>query len=350
MLCGGCVKVHISASLGATFLYMNISSETAPAASAPKTPTWSVIILVIAVLLVAVALVAFLITPVRASIAHTWFFLTAPSEAKKLIVAGAHPGEIGKFQNFALSGREEMVVDVEGLVIDYAERGPVRIASVANPGAMTSELYLLGDGSVQLTEDRYAKTGIAISHDGSRIAYSAPAEKRFMGPYFSLKPEEWTVMVLDLATREIIEVGSGHGPQFVDPNDASKIIYSSAEGLVLHDIDSGVIAVDSLLPPLNAGYPVRISNDGTKMLIFNTEQNRYGIYSIDTATHEHTLYAAIPDTFVSATLTNSHAYWVKKGLDAPSELWSLSLKEGSTPRKIYTFFGGFAVSRVINRP
>lgn len=301
-------------------------------------------------LIIIVAVAAFLITPIRAQVAHVWFYLTAPEEAKQLIVAGANPGEVGTFATFTFSGREGMTIPVEGLVIDYAERGSVRVVSIANPATMTNELYLLGDEPVQLTEDRYAKTGIVISHDGSRIAYSAPAEKRLVGPFFSVQPEGWTVMVMDLATREITEVAAGHGPQFSDPNDPSRIIYTSAGGLVLHDLDAGIIAVNNLFPPLSTGYPVRISDDGAKALVFNSEQSQYGIHAINATTLEHTLLAAIPDTFVSAVLTDTHAYWVKQGFGAPNELWSLSLAEGSTPKKLYTFLDGFTVNRVINRP
>lgn len=324
--------------------------HTVPSQESETRRSWKTPAFIGLALIIIVAGAAFLITPIRAQVAHVWFYLTSSEEAKQLIVAGANPGEIGKFATFAFSGREEMVFPVEGLVIDYAERGTVRVASVANPATMTSELYLLGDEPVQLTEDRYAKTGIAISHDGSRIAYSAPANKLLGGPFFSVQTEDSTVMVMELATREVTEVGVGHGPQFVDANDPSKIIYSSAEGLVLHDLAAGLIAVNSLFPPLSTGYPVRISDDGTKALVFNSEQSQYGIHTIDATTLEHTLIAAIPDSFVSAVLTDTHAYWVKQGFDAPNELWSLSLAEGSAPKKLYTFLDGFTVNRVINRP
>lgn len=315
-----------------------------------KSASWKKPVLIgLAVVIILVA-AAFLITPIRAQLTHVWFYLTAPEEAKQLIVAGANPGEIGKFAIFTLSGREEMTVPVEGLIIDYAERNGVRIASVVNPTTMADELYLIGDEPTQLTEDRYSKTGIAISHDGSRIAFNAPPNKQIGAPYFSMLPEGWVVMVMDLETREIIEVGKGYGAQFVDAGDPSKIVYVSAEGLVAYDLDSGVSVTNDVVPPFSAAYPIRVSDDGTKALIFNPEQNRYGINTIDTTTLKHTLYAAIPDTFANAILTDTHAYWVKKGNTvAPSELWTLSLRENSTPRRLYTFFDGFTVSRVINR-
>ena len=333
--------------------YMEETTPIDPAQPLPvreSTKNRRVLFIICAVAALVLIAAVLLLTPIRATMSHAWFYLTAPEEAKQLIVAGANPGEIGKFATFARSGREEIQFPVEGLVIDYAERGSVRVASVANPATMTNELYLLGDTPVALTEDRYTKTGIAISHDGSRIAYSAPANKLLGGPFFSVQPEGWTVMVMDLATREITEVGAGHGPQFIDADDASRIIYSSAGGLVLHDLDAGVVATNDLFPPLSAGYPVRISEDGSKALVFNSEQSRYGIHSVDATTLEHTLLAAIPDTFVNAVLTDTHAYWVKQGFDAPNELWSLSLKEGSTPKMLYTFSDGFTVNRVINRP
>lgn len=300
-----------------------------------------------AVIIVIIA--AFLITPVRATIAHVWFQLTASEEAKQLIVAGGNPGMPTKFQTFAAFGREELMLSVEGLVIDYAERDGIRIASVANPAAMSSELYLLGETAEQLTQDLYTKTEIAISHDGSRIAYSAPAEKRFIGPFFSLVPQDWTVMVMDLATREITEVGQGHGAEFADPNDSSKILYSSPAGLTLVDIDTGERTVNGNVPTFNASFPVRISDDGTKALVLDSTAGTYSVYMIERESLVLTPIAMLPHKFASAVLTDTTAYWVKKGVEgSPSELWSLQLEEGAKPRREYTFFGGFIVTRVIH--
>lgn len=293
---------------------------------------------------------AFVITPIRAVIAHTWFLLTAPEEAKQLIVAGGNPGVPTKFQTFAPFARDEMTLPVEGLIIDYAERDGVRVASVANPAAMSSELYLIGEIAEPLTQDLYMKTEIAISRDGSRIAYSAPAEKRYRGPFFSLVPQEWVVMVMDLATREITEIGRGHGPQFANSDGSSVIVYSSPEGLASVDLETGErIVNDSYTHLFSATYPIRISDDASKALVFDPAADAYGVYMLDEESLTLTPIATIPHKFSNAILTDTRAYWVKKGMQgSPSELWSLQLEEGAKPRREYTFLGGFIVTRVIH--
>lgn len=325
------------------------SQNASPVSKEERGNAWKKKALIGLILITAVLVVAFLISPVRATIAHVWFYLTASEETKQLVIAGGNPGVPTKFKTFTPFGREEMVFGVEGLVIDYAERANVRIASVANPKTMTNELYMLKDTPVLLTEDLYTKTDIAISHDGSHIAYSAPAEKRLTGPFFSLRAEDWTVQVMNLATREITDIGLGHGAQFVGTGASLKLLYSTTEGLVLVDLDTSERVSNENVPAFSASHPIRVTSDGSKVLIFDPSLSTYRVYSINLESLELMPLATLPHQFAGAILTDTSVYWVKKGVEGtPSELWSLSLEEGATPHREYTFIDGFIVTRVIH--
>lgn len=336
---------------------MEESTKTSPSYVLPSEKSsphfiWKKPVLIgLAIIPIVVAVVfAMMFAPVRDFVSNIGFYVTAPAEAKNLVSADQSPGVPAVFQTFGLLGMSSVPMGIEGLIIDYAERGDVRIASVVIPQSQVNELYLLGATPVALTGDGYPKTGLAISADGSHIAYSAPKEKRLTGPYFSLNAEGWTVMVMNLSTAQITEVGAGHGAQFADPTDASKILYSSTEGLVFADLATGARVINDSVPAFSAIFPIHVSDDGRKVLIFDSVLGAYQAYTIDRTSLALTPIGSIPERFVSAAITDTHTYWVKKEPQGNSgELWSQALEKDAVAKKAYTFLGDFVPVRVTPR-
>jgi len=209
-------------------------------------------------------------------------------------------------QSVGSSGaRAASIPEVSGALGDYAEAGNVKAAIVAT--AEGQEVFLLSDDIVQLTSDGLQKASLALSADGTMLAYAALTDPREDG--FILSTSRWTVRVVDIASGQSRDLGTGFGPEFFVRDGISYLLYTTPTTLAVFNTQAMKGHQTFFFTPSAIDYTARVSADGSHFAIRAATTGQFVIYSIDSL--EGTL-ASTPVQTIEPILTD--AQWVDGAL------------------------------------
>jgi len=242
-------------------------------------------------------------------------------------------------------------VGAPGTVVEYKEAEDVAVAILRSDDALprpTTEVYVLGDTPRALTDDGYAKAGLAVSHDGTKVAFARINEDRSYQQFSSLL-SDWMIVVVDVATGEQEEVGTGFGAQFADPANAGVLLYATEEGVQAVDVVSGAVAVNEFVEVASAHYTPSVSPDGSHTLVYNPETQRYAVFEITSLFPSLTLtpVSQISDALVHAVMQNDTVYGIAKGEGDALELRAYAVGDLSTGRVVRSLPAGNQIYQLI---
>lgn len=234
----------------------------------------------------------------------------------------------GGGESLALSGGVLEPVPIEGIegtVVEHMARSGTEVAIVRHEAEgdtpPRSDIYLVGNDT-PLTADGLPKAALAISHDGSKIAYSylavaadADTPKRSLIQHLP-DPGVWVSVLIDVATGEPRELGAGYGVQFPDPENANVVLFLSREGIEVFDLETGYSGIDvhqviDPFVPLTGGINApKVSPDGAYLAYFDTTASQYSVYAIDALFPSLTLTSVgnVPDTALDAAFSGNTLY------------------------------------------
>lgn len=254
---------------------------------------------------------------------------------------------------------------IEGILVEQATRESLKVAIIHKEGVEgeppVSDIYSLEDGR-QLTTDGLPKSALAISPDGTKIAYSylglgaVSDDPRMRAVQYVPDARLWASVLLDIATGEQERIGVGYGVQFPDPLNSRTVLYLSPEGIRVSSLARGESAVEVNVP-ISQTIPAtgflnapRLSSDGTHMVLYDAAQRRFSVYAIDSLLPTPVLTRAgtISDHALSAAFSDTALYALVRADDGTLELRSYDPEAPDrSGRTVQTLGSAPSISRLL---
>ena len=181
-------------------------------------------------------------------------------------------------QSFGILGAMKTALpQYEGSLADYAEGGSIKAAIITNNDV--DEVYLLSGSQKQLTSDGTKKAALAVSSDGSTLAYAALTNPREDG--FILSTARWTVRVVDIASGTSRDLGAGFAPEFFVRDGVGYVLYTTPTSLAVFNLLEKNGFETLFFTPSAIDYTARVSENGEFFAIRGSGTAQHSIYRID---------------------------------------------------------------------
>lgn len=181
---------------------------------------------------------------------------------------------------FGIMGPGSVSFDsLPGTLSDYAraKRVEAGIVTLADTGAQ--EVVLLGSDQRVLTGSGSAKASLAISSDGSLVAYATQTSG---AQSFSPLLSTWTVHILNLETGSDTELGAGFGPQFFVRDGVTYLLFTTPEGVQV--VDTSTSEYQAFTTPFELGdqieYAIRVAPNGSHLAMRDRVTQQFSLYEI----------------------------------------------------------------------
>jgi hypothetical protein len=159
-------------------------------------------------------------------------------------------------------------------VADFAREGEhiAYLMVTAPPYGMTVDV----DGVV--LESSGFKRDIALSPDGTKVAYAEAVEIQGDSiSYSRALPGAWSVVVVDVLSKQKTVIGSGFSPLFTDNQ---RMLWFSDDGVFSINLETGEKQTVLSVPFTDVRYPIAQSPDGTLISWFDTLAGRIRVFKI----------------------------------------------------------------------
>lgn len=183
-----------------------------------------------------------------------------------------------RVQQIGLFGASTNNVAGKETVGDYASSRGVRAAILSNPDG-TQEVVLLSDHNRKLTSDGLQKATLAVSPDGTTLAYAAltqPREKET----FSSFTGRWTVRLVDIATGKSTDLGVGFAPEFFTRDGNNYLLYTTPTQLAVYDLKKNSTIGTDFFTPSAVDYTAHISPDGAYLAIRSAVSGKFDVFAV----------------------------------------------------------------------
>ena len=305
---------------------MNQESSLDPTSARLKS-----IALAVAAVLLLLAASYFFYAPLSNMANEAWAALTFPQELRSAQFLGREEGSSFIYEHaFARFDRTE-------IGDEYA------IVSAARQGESLASIATLPDGSFALLVNAKPvltstsrKDTVSLSPGGTAIAFTektSNADQMTVGR---------SAIVLDLATSNLIVLGPGHTPLFID---ATHVLWFPPTGPSITDIRTGAVTILSgASAPAPLPAPV-LSPDRTLVAWMNAVDSTISVNRITSEGPEQLASFPITSTNPQISLGNDALYMLTP-TDAGTEIWRHSF-DGAPAVKIYRFKPSLTVSQLI---
>ncbi|MBU1292505.1 hypothetical protein KJ819_00370 [Patescibacteria group bacterium] len=166
-----------------------------------------------------------------------------------------------------------------GTLSDYASAKGVAVGIVTLTDTGAQEIVLLNSEQGALTGSESAKASLAVSSDGSLIAYAAQTDgSQSFNPLLS----SWTVRILNRDTGSDIELGTGFGPQFFARDGVTYLLFTTPEGIQV--VDTSTAEYRAFTTPFELNdrieFAVRVAPDGSYLAMRDSVTQQFSLYEI----------------------------------------------------------------------
>lgn len=126
---------------------------------------------------------------------------------------------------------------------------------------------------------------VSISQDGRYLAYIEPNNSKAatipplqFWSFFSLRTQDWSLVLLDTETRTRVELGTGVAPVMVD---STHLLYANVDGMYVYDVASGIRM--RVLEKQVTQVPITrlISPNRLVFGVYDSEQQAIRVYGLD---------------------------------------------------------------------
>ncbi len=249
------------------------------------------------------------------------------------------------FYKTSLFGGISSIQSSNGEILAYAESGTTKVALVRSRDTGAVQLQKFGSGEATIPTSMNPKSGLTISDDGNKVAYSESYENTVP---FSGDPADSQIVVIDLRTGDKVTVGTGILPKFISAGTGSILSYYAPEGFTIRNLESGThISTNQF--SRGTLYPIAFSNDGKYLVAYDVFSSRYMVYSISQIlpSFEVTALGPLTTEYSSVTISGSHLYGAKVNEQGATQIYEYTLGRDLTVGKlVYTFPAGVTVSHL----
>ncbi len=205
-----------------------------------------------------------------------------------------------------------------GSVVSQARRGDGHMVATAvmSQGAFGTAVVLEKDAMPQkINEPSAVRDSIALSFDGSRIAYAELALP-LTETLYSEEVDDWHIKVVDVATKKVTDLGTGYAPVFIAGNP-DILAFSTPRGIITASLAEDGSSADSTLfidrTVQNTSYAMKGSPDGKHLALYNALTKRYSIFSVANAeAFSLSAVGEIRTPLERVALSDTHLYGVMR--------------------------------------
>ena len=169
--------------------------------------------------------------------------------------------------------------ELPGTLSDYARAKGVEVGIVNLTDTGAQEVVLIDSDMSVLTGSGSAKASLAVSPDGSLVAYAARTSG---APEFSPLLSAWTVRILDRETGSDTELGTGFGPQFFMREGVPYLLFTTPEGVQVVDVSTNEYR--AFTTPFDVDdrieFAVRVAPNGSHLAMRDRVTQQFSLYEI----------------------------------------------------------------------
>ncbi|MBU2104081.1 hypothetical protein KKD81_00450 [Patescibacteria group bacterium] len=230
---------------------------------------------------------------------------------------------------------------VSGTLDDYASGAGVQAAIVTSKDSGFQEVWVVGKNPRMLAAGPAAKASLAISSDGTFVAYASRTDESQM---FAGRISSWAVHVIDLESGRDVELGVGFDPEFFVREGAPYLLYTSADGVVVNslaqrDAYNGFITP---IPVFDAvDHTAKVSSDGMYVAMKDSVTHAFSIYSVYRVTADQPLgmepLMTPVNPYTDIIFADNAAYGIDNSTEGTGIVWKIHLDGSATETNTYTF-------------
>jgi hypothetical protein len=191
-----------------------------------------------------------------------------PNQRPLIVFTGGFPEKI-TLHELSTFGMKPLEFPVAGSVVDYVRTEDRQALLVENETGNKDVFIHSEDGWQQLTGDGGEKSRLAISSDGTLIAFAkrlvrlSPADSRF----YSLT--EWNVYVFNIDTGESSVYINAFAPQFFMRGGLPFLFFVDSEGVSVVKLGTDERQSIAFNQRYDGNYPPHISADGEHLAVYS---------------------------------------------------------------------------------
>jgi hypothetical protein len=190
------------------------------------------------------------------------------------------PFETRTLHQFGFATSKPNSLPVPGHIVDYARTGGTEVALSIQSNAFETIYKIQNGTSKTVVSDTSIKSSIAVSSDGSLIAYASRATAATTtNPKNFYDPNSWNIQLIKNSDAPKL-IGTGYGPQFFARDGQSYLMYATEKGIHLVNLATNTyqdIPVSFGTP--TASHVAVISSDGRYLLLPDVATG-YALYSL----------------------------------------------------------------------
>lgn len=183
---------------------------------------------------------------------------------------------------FGLSGLKPIELSGVTGVSDYA-RAKGTEAVIAKDAEGVPQVFLLNRENVALTGSPAAKASLAVSPDGKYIAYASRTDGE---SEYTPELSAWSMQVISIADGSVATLGTGFAPSFFTRDDATWLLYTSADAITVTKVEEGSFVAFSTPFEINddVWFAAKASPDGQYLALRDAATRQFSLYGIRRAT------------------------------------------------------------------
>jgi len=261
--------------------------------------------------------------------------VTNPSPLGTLLFTGLY--DSGNVVEGGVFGWDEKKITVAGTLSDFARSGKYSVAIVKNDESGAQDVHLLAPVSKVLTTDGVGKSAVAISRDGTYVAFSERADMS-VGTAFTPQISTWQVVVINTASGEKKNYGEGFAPQFFSKDGEKYVLFTTRRGISV--VNTTTLASRSMMF-INPGvidYAAIVSDDGEYLAVPNGVTKVLDVFAMNLSSTDFSvsLLGVAPTPFISSAFVGNTIQGVSRNESGSFTLRVVDPKHTASPDRSYT--------------
>lgn len=212
----------------------------------------------------------------RQPVAHTYKELLSRTKLQGSYVV-LSPRVGAPVQKIGISSVTPITIQA-GKVLDYAGSANNPLGLVLSIDNRNEDVVALSSGT-KITTDGGIKSQLAVSPDGTYVAYSQLIEKKGVQAN-STAIDDWSVAIVNTKTNSTTGVSQAFGPSFISLGNKVYVAYMTTAGMDIFDPVDGTTVHAGTVTNTDVSHPTVVTPDGTQALVYNSVGNQYILYTI----------------------------------------------------------------------
>jgi hypothetical protein len=224
--------------------------------------------------------IVLVIVVVLAVSGYFWYrgHVKAPVAVKPFLLAQA------SYENITVSSLSngalvtEKTPSVLGSISDYTTQGSAQGLIATLNGF--SQVLTFGTTTRSYEADTKPKASLALSPDGTYVAYAEQVRTTASSTAFDTSIYDWDIILVNTMQGGTQDLGQGFAPTFVTSGGHSYLLYTAPRGPTIYDFASRSSATVDYINFAQIDYSARMTSDGKYLALRDPATATFDFYSV----------------------------------------------------------------------